>query len=477
MPVELRRNHVKKSTTFALEFTFAVSIVLGLVMPFARPALAQNPGNNAVYNSTTLAGSPAFIDATVLVKGDICGTINSILTGSTGAVVDARGFLPPTVHGSQPCGSNPFSGVSNPSTVLLPASTILLSTPWILPSNTRIIGEGENTVLRACTNSMCVSQFSGDMIDMGSSSCSPCSGIVVEHVTLDGQSLSVNGIVNSYAQESSYVNDVAMLNVLSTGLSVVGPGANGSGPYSNINSTCSLSPVCPTSPSPVCVSIQATTLGLHGITCVANSTTTPPQPSAAILLDANNNSIENVHIEGFFDGVLIGSRAAAQGNVLLNVYGGKGAGPLTNTVEICNPGNPTTYCSKQSGLVTDLVLLQIESVGDDFKNPSWSATPILDNVTSTEPAPYVRANAYVGMYVIGNKNNQAPGYSRFTASPGTNYYTTSQSGAPTLAIGATAPGGMTCTTPGTIYSNTAGTQGGNNTVFVCKGGNWHAFKM
>jgi len=259
----------------AVELILALSAVMGLVLLSAQPLLGQ-VGGNAVYSSTGLAASPAFIDASDLQIGDICNTINTILVGSnypaTGAVIDARGFMPSKTqfYGSQPCGSNPFSLVTKPSTVLLPASTILLSFTWVLPNNTRIIGEGPNSVLRACTSGTCTAALSGDMIDMGSSSiCTPaCSGISVEHLTLDGQSLSVNGIVNSYAQESSYVNDVAMTNIHLTGLSVVGPGtnvagANGSGPYSNIIYGCSPTDgsLCKIPPSPVCVSIQATNAG------------------------------------------------------------------------------------------------------------------------------------------------------------------------------------------------------------------------
>jgi hypothetical protein len=479
----VRRNRVNNSNRFVFGLMFAVAIV---VLLSSWPAFAQNPGDNAVYKSSTaLTGSPAFIDANALANGDICNTINVILTGSsfpsTGAVIDARGFLPSGtmgVKGSQPCMSDPFLGVTKPSTVLLPASTLLLSTAWVLPNNTRIVGEGENTALQNAG-------VTGDMIDMGSAAIctSPCSGISVEHLKVDGQSFAVSGIVNNFAQESSYVNDVNLVNILTTGISV-GPGANGSGPYSNVYYDCNDSMKCPlptnTSPSPACVSIQATTRGLHGITCVASSTVAQIQPHAAILLDASNNSIENVHIEGFYDGVLIGSRGSAQGNVLLNVFGGFGVGPVTNTVHICNPLNATGNCTaSQSGSVTDLVLLQIESVGGKSQG-SFPSAAILDDVTSTEPTNYVPTNAYVGMYVVGNKGGQSPGYSRFTVAPGLNFYPTAAVGAPTLAIGIVAPnpnGTTPCTTPGTIYSNVQGTRTSNNTVFVCKNAVWKPFTM
>jgi hypothetical protein len=55
----------------------------------------------------------------------------------------------------------------------------------------------------------------------------------VENLTLDGQGGSINGIVNQYSQDFSYVDHVSLYQIRGTGLSASGS-ANNSGPYSNI---------------------------------------------------------------------------------------------------------------------------------------------------------------------------------------------------------------------------------------------------
>ena len=61
----------------------------------------------------------------------------------SGAVVDARGILPdPNISVFLGCSSNPFSGVTVPSTILLPATNIQIAAMWTLPSNPTLIGEG-----------------------------------------------------------------------------------------------------------------------------------------------------------------------------------------------------------------------------------------------------------------------------------------------------------------------------------------------
>jgi hypothetical protein len=186
-----------------------------------------------------------------------------------GAVVDARGIVP-TNGGAQTCGGNPWGSpyitITRPSTVLLPASNIQMASTWILPNNTKISGEGPNTELTAISN------FSGtDMIDMGSSGSCPsegCSGVAVEHLKLQDNSVSglgsLNGIVNNFSQTPSYVNDVVLFNIGGTGILIGGPlgvtpGAVDSGPYSNISFTANNPSSCSSGPCPICVEIDAQT--------------------------------------------------------------------------------------------------------------------------------------------------------------------------------------------------------------------------
>ena len=73
------------------------------------------------------------------------------------------------------------------------------------------------------------------MISLGlSSHCTPCTGISVENLTLDGQGQSIDGIDNGFAQDLSYVDHVGLFRILGSGLAISGT-ANYSGPYSNIN--------------------------------------------------------------------------------------------------------------------------------------------------------------------------------------------------------------------------------------------------
>lgn len=110
-------------------------------------------------NCTTLevVGSSAFIDASAWCGGDcshqdFCTMVNFALVqlqsvSPSGGVVDARGVV--TVNPPLQCVSNPFSGITVPSTVLLPPLRIQLHRPWILPNNTRISGQSQQTNLQA----------------------------------------------------------------------------------------------------------------------------------------------------------------------------------------------------------------------------------------------------------------------------------------------------------------------------------------
>jgi len=225
-----------------------------------RDAEAQT-GKNAVYDSNNLCSpcqaSPAFIDASVFIgkfqSPDFCSVVNYALvnvvqsTYSYGAVVDARGLNSNNVRMTCPSSqAGPWAGITNPpsSTILLPATTasapIVIPSTWTLPSNTHLIGEGDNisssTTISTTIQAGPSFSASTNTIEFGSSSVCPsggCTGISVENLTLDGQGQSINGISNALSQDSSYVNHVRLYQILGTGLSVSGNASN-SGPYSNI---------------------------------------------------------------------------------------------------------------------------------------------------------------------------------------------------------------------------------------------------
>jgi hypothetical protein len=119
--------------------------------------------------------------------------------------------------------------------------------------------------------------------------------------------------VNTNAHAGSYVDHVSLYRILGTGLSVSGL-AFDSGPYSNI--TFDLGGVLGTQQT-VCASINGLThtRGIQGLSCIAENNV----PPAAVLLDSSNNSIEDVRIAGFYDGIRVGANANAQSNVLLNI--------------------------------------------------------------------------------------------------------------------------------------------------------------
>jgi hypothetical protein len=199
-----------------------------------------------------VVGSSAFIDASMFgaQNTDICAVLNFILKPSnhilpaTGGVIDARG-LPGNTQTSMTCSISPWAGIPNPppSTILLPATTgatsIVIPSTWFLPPNTHLIGEGDSITsggFTPGTTLMAASNFSGTaMISFGSSSLcsSPCSGISVENLTLNGAGQSIDGIDNALSQDASYVDHVSLFRIRGTGLAISG-NANHSGPYSNI---------------------------------------------------------------------------------------------------------------------------------------------------------------------------------------------------------------------------------------------------
>ena len=246
--------------------------VLGWSLIYPSQMDAQTEGNDAVYNaSNAVTFSPSFIDASQflnpLTQGrDLCDTIFGIFTNkwgvasypAAGAVIDARGISGTSnlkcTHGTP--WTEGSTTVTAPSIILLPATggatpnpiIIPNSSPWILPSNTHLIGEGDGIptyssgtlISTPGTTIQAASGFSGTMIQFGSSSpvcpSTGCSGISVENLTLDGQGplgQTVNGIANAYSQDGSYVDHVSLYQILGTRLAVSGTASN-SGPYSNL---------------------------------------------------------------------------------------------------------------------------------------------------------------------------------------------------------------------------------------------------
>jgi len=390
-----------------------LAIVLAVLccLTVAVPAAAQQ-GDNVVWTSgTAKAPSSAFIDATAFcatagsctTSDDFCAVVNKALNtlALSGGVIDARGI---NSGASNTCAKSPFispNTINTPSTVLLPTGTITISKGWVLPNGTKIIGQGAGYPGYSATAIAAASAFAtgGTMIQMGPNStnspltaCSSatagfCTEVSVEDLALQGGSngANVSGIINGQSQDMSYVRRVSMYQIGGIGLKVWSNAQN-SGPYSDI--TYDNGGVG--SSSTECAEIDVSTRGLHGLFCKSESVT----PSAAVIVDASNNSIKDVHIlgtttAGFTDGIQV--KDTASSDVLFNVSGGTG---VTNLIHLEKSGSTAAQ---------DISIMSAASGG--------STNTIEDSVTST-----TLDDAYVGMYVLGVSGVGGSGYSRFTTS-------------------------------------------------------------
>jgi hypothetical protein len=259
---------------------------------FLPNATAQTgaQGNNDVFNSSGgQTGSAAFIDASMFVGSvqnpNFCTVLNLVLasivqppTYPSGAVVDARGLN--STNTNMTCTGTPWSGITNPppSTILLPAGSITIPSTWVLPNGTRVIGEGSTNPYATITavfqtTIQASSSLTGAMIQFCSS---VCAGVTLEDVTLVGNTQAINGIVNSNAQELSYAKNVAMYQVLGTGLKIFGS-AQHSGPYSNITYDTGNSGIFGSTCASFAISSTAVpggTRGIHGLTCISDNAST-----------------------------------------------------------------------------------------------------------------------------------------------------------------------------------------------------------
>src|SRR5258708_18765245 len=506
-----------------------VCAVLVVLFSNSIATMAQSEGNNAVavldsQGHIKLGAASSYIDAAPFYQSlanlDLCLTLQYILTQSTftsgsnyaatypnGAVIDARGILPGSANGLT-CNVNPCVGrggtATSPATILLPGATIAITQPWILPSNTRVIGEGSGPQNYTALGNF--GNFSGNqMIQMGiAGTTSPATGVVVEHLQLEGGGKgNYDGIDVVNAADGSYVDDLDIKGIgaqpsfvhlssvcgTSTATSLcIGPNATYSGPYTNLNIVPSFP--CSTQ-TEVCkqtagVKIQAQTRGLRNITCVATSHNDSNWPLAAIYLDSYGTSIENVHVEGFKDDIVVGDYSDAQGdlaiigwtaptqnpiysvsgNTIANVVGATGSGPLQNTVHICSPNVASLACSGNgaiSGGINDFVVLQAKNGGGASNTEAVQDDNLSVNTSNNG------AVVYAGLYAVGRPNTTG-GYARFTTMPGNSATAVN----PTSAVGAANSLGASCTNYGAIYSNPNGGGEGANTIYVCSGKVWVA---
>jgi hypothetical protein len=408
------------------------------------------PGDNAVWSSSTAkTHSHSFIDASVVTgtsgNTDICARINAALLNlanattypgyGTAALIDARAI---PVGTSIPCSMSPWGGTAPAAwpgaTILLPAGTIAITTPWTLPSGTRLIGQGIGSGGISTTTIQAETGFSSSssMIQMGSTATAwcpstGCVAISVEDLTLDGNSKAPAGITNSQAQDFSYIRRVNFYQISGTALQISGNAVN-SGPYNDLSCT----PGSAAGSSTFCAQIlNVATHGVHGMTCTGPST---PTTTPAILLDAPGNSLEDIHVQGFGVGVAIGTNSGvtngAQGDVLVNITGGTGVATL---IHISSTKPPS-----------DLSLMGVNSNG--------STTTIQDDLTTS-----TITDASIALYALGES---------FTSGTHTVYsrFTTSKS-QPTWGVGSSVP--SSCSN-GSMFSSTSTST--THWLYVCRSG-------
>jgi hypothetical protein len=377
-------------------------------------------------------------------------------------VIDARGV---PVGSGFTCGTNPFPASGNnisSAVVLLPAGIITITSPWVLPSNVQLVGMSScvsclvngNTEIQASNSSNgfptgTAMIYMGDVPGGANNYCSgtqpKCNGISIEHLQLDGASISgLVGIANNFSQELSYVDDVSLTNISGTGIEVLGTpggnGANNSGPYSNIYFD----------GTGICMSIYGTnnTRGVSGLNCIVNSS------NPGVLIDGSNNTVQNVSITGTTNGpgIWIGSAGPpAQSNLLVNIFGA-----VTKVVEISTAGSPTNIT---------LAGVSAETMG------TWL---VVDNVTgSTKITASSTSSTYLALYVLGEAvtaNGSLAGYTRFTTNASSSSGTTS---GVAWFEGALAPLSTDTCVSGSLYTVSSTITTGK-TLYGCIGSAWYA---
>jgi hypothetical protein len=464
----------------------AVLLVVSLAV-LTTKSIGQ-AGDHAVYTTgSTLTPSTAYVDVASWGNSsvqntpttDICTALYNVMktmTSGPGTLLDARGITSLTCNSTTIL--SPWYNSSGSGTyltpvgldILLPAGTITISYPWIIPTQTRVFGVGRGiTTIQAVS-----SGYSGSkMVQLGAPTSDGnyntlCTGntgndntisfaVALSDLTLNGSNNAVNGIENCNAEEGSYVERVNIVNVNGVGLYLgtvltTGAGTDGtsnhSGPYLDLW-------IVASSSSASCINIfEAQPRGIHGLTC----TGTDSEP-VGIYLDGSNVSLEDINVSGFTNGILIGSQSqsnathpAVATNVLFNINGGS---ELTNVIHICNPSSLKGSCtSSSSGPVSDLTISALTS-------SSSSSNTIEDDLTDTTLANIT--DPEIGIYVLGESVSLGSnvGYSRFTTSPS----------APTwfYGTGSSAPSGS-CTT-GSLFS-WAGGGSGTKTLFGCANSSW-----
>jgi len=301
-----------------------------------------------------------------------------------GGIVDAR-----CQEGRPVINSDMFSVAGQkPVTILLAAAVYTMNAKQSMSSGSRIIGVGRGTGLRATYIQN--GKVSNDaMFLLGNSDAS--FGVELENFVLNcnasrtpgAPGYKVTGVVNTFAQERSWVRSVSFTKCNGAGLRVTGNSAQNSGPYSDLEF---IMDEKNSLPDTTCVSIYRVPSfrGIQNVTCV--SSRLDISPAVGMGFGRTNGVLENVHCEGtMVDCIRLGDAGDGTGDTgvfgmeVRNVYGLFQKG-MTNLVHITSKSRAVCL----SGLVKGNV---------DYGFTDDTASP-----------PYHNAAWEVGLYCIGQDN-------------------------------------------------------------------------
>jgi hypothetical protein len=429
----------------------------------------------ASSNSST-CGTPyydsyAVIDASVFPGATLCAQINAVQTwinnnlpvGTDGLgttyplhyLVDARGITGAALTCAS--GETPFDKVKSQGSagykigsmvLLLPAGKIAIQTVWNIPAWIELIGVGAGdvagansyqTVIQVPANTTWPTGTAILTIN-GASCCNDVFSVQtwIKNLVLDGNGDTINGINDVVAGSGALVDHVGLYRIGGTGLLIGGlntsQAAQNSGPYTNI--TFDVGSIV-TNANTSCLQIQGSvaTKGIHSFRCISHDT----NALAGIRIDSSNNTIEDVILQGFYDGILIGANGPASSNYIANVVDTSVSTQYWSTVHIANT-HPVADLSIV-GVSNDCTVANSQPCKTVTIQDDWNTAAISDTI--------------VGAYMIGNRNSTGA-FSRFSTSTQVSAQV-STTNVPVWLTGTTVPAtNSACTTVGTLYSNPSG---------------------
>jgi hypothetical protein len=447
----------------------------------------NSSGNGVTYSNAYIDASASGIVGTAT---DFCQVLNNALNKLTNGsnypakagVIDARGVSNLSTACTTTDG-NPWAGITNPppTTVLLPAGTIKSVTPWILPSGTKLVGEGGEdpglnnntfgrTIIQAQPNFQCptgCTDADKPVLTMGVAK--GCTGVSIEDLVIDGgpaasNNVDVNGIDNPFCGDQSYVRNVTLFRIVDIGLNIYNssdptlPAYAISGPYSNITfDPASLMTYQNSQETTIGAYLSTSTRGIQGMTCTTGTNSTASNTGICVQVSGTGNSIQDVRIEGLSTGVEV----SASGVVLMNIDGDTNpsvSSTVLNVVKI-DPGKTNVVLIGISNNCTSSFCTGSSPDNSDTTiKDSSNANAVINVTVATDP--------FVAMYALGDEKTIAsePAYARYSTTG-----IVSSSSNKVAPIGNWSVGSSTPTTPasgcaaGSLFSVTTGSPA----LYVC----------